>query len=165
MRLLVHFVYCKRMSSPGIYYVFLSTYGWWWIHTHINNTYALSKFVLICLPTWRRLLLIPVWWYTDQAYEYKHIPISPSRNMWFVPDVQHTRAFTLSLLWLVLFWLDCCLQGLYSLISKTSYRQISWSLEAARLDVAMTVSLWNLTGTSAAVLPRYLPNFRAIEKV
>ena len=26
--------------------------------------------------------------------------------------------------------------GLYSLNGKTSYRQISWSLEAARLDVA-----------------------------
>ena len=56
-------------------------------------------------------------------------------------------------------------QGLYSLSGKTSYRQISWSLEAARLDVAMVVSLWNLTGTSAALLPRYLPNFRAIGKV
>ena len=54
--------------------------------------------------------------------------------------------------------------GLYSLSCKTSYRQISWSLEAARLDVAMVVSLWNLTGTSAAALPRYLPNFRAIGK-
>ena len=55
--------------------------------------------------------------------------------------------------------------GLYSLSGKTSYRQISWSLEAARLDVAMVVSLWNLTGTSAAALPRNLPNFRAIGKV
>ena len=55
--------------------------------------------------------------------------------------------------------------GLYSLSGKTSYRQISWSLEAARLDVAMVVSLWNVTGTSAAALPRYLPNFRAIGKV
>ena len=56
-------------------------------------------------------------------------------------------------------------QGLYSLSGKRSYRQISWSLEAARLDVAMVVSLWHLTGTSAAVLQRYLPNFRAIGKV
>ena len=54
---------------------------------------------------------------------------------------------------------------LYSLSGKTSYRQISWSLEAARLDVAMVISLWNLTATSAAVLPRYLPNFRAIGRV
>ena len=36
--------------------------------------------------------------------------------------------------------------GLYSLSGKTSYRQISWSLEAARLGVIMIVSLWNLTG-------------------
>ena len=55
--------------------------------------------------------------------------------------------------------------GLYSLSGKTSYRQISWSLEAARLDVAMVVSLCNLADTSAAALPRYLPNFRAIGKV
>ena len=40
-------------------------------------------------------------------------------------------------------------QGLYSISGKTSYRQISWSLEAARLDVAMVVSLWNLTGIPA----------------
>ena len=57
------------------------------------------------------------------------------------------------------------LMDIYSLSGKTSYRQISWSLEAARLDGAMVVSLWNSTGTSAAALLRYLPNFRAIEKV
>ena len=48
--------------------------------------------------------------------------------------------------------------GLYSLSGKTSYRQISWSLKAARLDVAMVVSLWNLTGTSAAVVPAKFQN-------
>ena len=58
-----------------------------------------------------------------------------------------------------------CIQGLYSLSGKTSYRQISWSLEAARLGVIMIVSLWNLTGISAALLPRCLLNFRAIGKV
>ena len=41
-------------------------------------------------------------------------------------------------------------QDLYSLSGKTSYRQISWSLEAARLNVAMAVSLWNL---AAAEVP------------
>ena len=63
------------------------------------------------------------------------------------------------------FELSFVIQGLYSLSRKTSYRQISWSLEAARLDVAMVVSLWNLADTSAAALPRYPPNFRAIGKV
>ena len=44
-------------------------------------------------------------------------------------------------------------QGLYSLSGKTSYRQISWSLETGRLDVIMIVSIWNLTCISAALLP------------
>ena len=52
--------------------------------------------------------------------------------------------------------------GLYSLSGKTSYRKISWSLEAARFGFKHFQSLWNLTGTSAAVLPRCLWNFRAI---
>ena len=55
--------------------------------------------------------------------------------------------------------------GLYSLSGKTSYRQISWSLEAARLGVIIIAPLWSLTGTSAALLPRGLSNFRAIGKV
>ena len=38
------------------------------------------------------------------------------------------------------------------------------SLEAARSGVIMIVSLWNLTGSTAAVLPRCLSNFSAIEK-
>ena len=56
-------------------------------------------------------------------------------------------------------------QDLYSLSCKTSYRQISWSLEAMRLGVIMIVSLWNLTGISAALLPRWLSKFRAIGEV
>ena len=50
-------------------------------------------------------------------------------------------------------------QGLYSLSGKMPYSQISWSLEAARLDVLMTVSLW--TGISAGLVSRCLSNFRA----
>ena len=56
-------------------------------------------------------------------------------------------------------------QVLYSLSGKTSYQQISLSFEAAKLGVIMIVSLWNVTGISAAVLPRYLSHFRAIGKV
>ena len=55
--------------------------------------------------------------------------------------------------------------GLYSLSGKTSHRQISRSLEAARLDLIIIVSLRNVTGISAALLPRCLSNFRAIGKV
>ena len=36
--------------------------------------------------------------------------------------------------------------GLYSLSRRTSYRQISWSLEAAWLGVIMSVTLCNLAG-------------------
>ena len=53
-------------------------------------------------------------------------------------------------------------QGLYSLSGKTSYRKISWSLEAARFGFKLFQSLWNLASTSAAALPRCLSNFRAI---
>ena len=58
-----------------------------------------------------------------------------------------------------------CHQGLYSLSSKTSYRKISWSLEAARFGFRLFQSLWNLTGTSAAALPWCLSNFRAIRSL
>ena len=45
-----------------------------------------------------------------------------------------------------------CLQGLYQISGRTSYRKIKGSLEIARLGVVMIVSLWNLTGISAALL-------------
>ena len=50
--------------------------------------------------------------------------------------------------------------GLYSLSGKTSYRKISRSLVKSRFRLFQ--SLWNLAGTSAALLPRCLSNFRAI---
>ena len=53
-------------------------------------------------------------------------------------------------------------QGPVSISDKTSYRKILWSLEAARLVVQIIASFWNLTGTSTALLPRCLSNFRAI---
>ena len=54
------------------------------------------------------------------------------------------------------------IQGIYSLSGKTSYRKISYNLEAMGLDVIMIISLWNLTGISTAVLWRCLSNFRAV---
>ena len=55
--------------------------------------------------------------------------------------------------------------GFYSLSGQTSYCQISWRHDPARLDVIMIVSLWNLSGILAALLPSCLANFRAIGKV
>ena len=54
-----------------------------------------------------------------------------------------------------------CMTGPRFYIGKTSYRKISWCLEAERL-VQIITSLLNFTGTSAEVLPRCLLNFRAI---
>ena len=62
-------------------------------------------------------------------------------------------------------WFCCHLianQGLYSLSGKTSYCKISWSLEAVIFGFGLYQSLWNLRGTSAALLPKCLSNFRAI---
>ena len=59
-----------------------------------------------------------------------------------------------------LYWMRAL--GPVSISDKTSNRKISYSLEGARLGVKMLVSLRNLTGTSGAVLPRCLSNFRAI---
>ena len=47
--------------------------------------------------------------------------------------------------------------GLYSLSGKTSYRKISWSLEAARFGFKLFQSLWNLAGTSAAAAAAEVP--------
>ena len=47
----------------------------------------------------------------------------------------------------------------------TSYHKISWSLEAARFGCRLFQSVWNLTGTSAAALPRCLSNFIAIKSL
>ena len=60
---------------------------------------------------------------------------------------------------------SCKALVLYSLSGRTSYRQISWSLGDAKLDVIIVVYLWNLIGISTALLPRCLSNVRAIEKV
>ena len=49
-----------------------------------------------------------------------------------------------------------------SLSGKTSYCKISWNFESMKFDWRFFQSLWNLTGTSAAALPRCLSNCRAI---
>ena len=41
-------------------------------------------------------------------------------------------------------------------------KRISWNLEATRSGIKILESFWNLTGVSAALLPRHISNFRAI---
>ena len=54
--------------------------------------------------------------------------------------------------------------GLNALISgKAPHHQISRNLEAARYMYRIFRSFWNLTGVSAALLPRRLSNFRTIQ--
>ena len=62
--------------------------------------------------------------------------------------------------------LICPKLGLYSLSGKTSYRQISWSLEATSLDVAMVVSLWNCCRGTCQIseqLEKFKPESRGFE--
>ena len=47
----------------------------------------------------------------------------------------------------------------------TKRTDVSWNLEAMRLDAIMSVSLWNQTGISAALLLKCLSNFQAIRQV
>ena len=53
-------------------------------------------------------------------------------------------------------------KGPVPISDKMSYRKISWSLEAARLVVQIIASLWNLTGTSTALLPVKFQSDRTI---
>ena len=50
-----------------------------------------------------------------------------------------------------------------SMLHKTSYSEIVQSLEGVRSGVKIFLSYWNLAGASAAVLLRYLLNFRPIK--
>ena len=54
-------------------------------------------------------------------------------------------------------------KGPVSTSHKTSYFKISQSLEAAWFVFIIVRSLWNVTSTSAAVLPMCLSNFKAIK--
>ena len=69
-------------------------------------------------------------------------------------------AFMLTIKWSIYPFI----QGLYSLSGKTSYRHISWSLGAARLDVAMVVSQ-RCRGTCqiSERLEKFKPEFRGFE--
>ena len=46
-----------------------------------------------------------------------------------------------------------------SISEKTSHHKISLRLKPVRMDVQTFISLWNLAGRLAAMLPSYLPNF------
>ena len=51
-----------------------------------------------------------------------------------------------------------------SLSDKTSYCKISQSLEAVKFVFWIVRLLWNLTSTSATMMPMYLSNFKAMRQ-
>ena len=110
-----------------------------------------SKWSTIWLPTKARLIL-DVWRY--------FLPV----DYIIICKMWHNRhGMERRLLWQSYGKLEAdTLQSLYALSGKTSYRKISWSLEAARFGFKLLQWLCNLAGTSAALLPRCLSNFRAI---
>ena len=56
-------------------------------------------------------------------------------------------------------------RGLVSICDKASCCKTQQSLKPTRLGVKILVELWKLTCNSAGVLPKHLPNFRAIGKL
>ena len=62
--------------------------------------------------------------------------------------------------------ISSALQGfLYSPNGRSSYRKISWRLDAVRFGFRLFKSLWNLTGSSAAALPSCQSNLRVIQSL
>ena len=91
------------------------------------------------------------WWFeTPSRPLWRHINVRKCQNVVRMLSC-HQRSLIMH-----------CHQGPVSISEKTSFRKISLSLEAARFVFRIVRSLWNLTGTSAAVLPMCLSNFKTI---
>ena len=117
-----------------------------------------------CFPRIKSLIIIKISWY--KYWRYIYIPDIGFRAIFIVERKcwvdQYSRRVTFHDDTVGFSKHFVVILGLYSLSGKTPYRKISWSLEAARLGFKLFQSLCNLAGTSAALLPRCLSNFRAI---
>ena len=109
-------------------------------------TYTLQTVTWPCVVSHGLLITLP------QVAVISRRDIKPQswRTLWV-----HQLLWSEQLSWLTAF------QDMYSLNSKTSYRQISSSLEDAIMGVIMNASIFNLTGAPAALLP----NGRASEQL
>ena len=118
-----------------------STVPWHWVHINICRNHPILFFIWLFLcPE----VCNPFWWSHMQS---RMFAIAISRT--------YTRQTAV--------WLQSLpRQGLYSLSGKTSYRQISWSLEATRLDVIMIISLWKLTCISAALPVKFQSDWESL---
>ena len=121
----------------------------WGVHRSlVNSTHkgqwrgAFSVFFHLRLDNWLSKHSWCWWFETPSCSLWRHCNALREYRPWNVPA-------KLQSVW------SCCSHlrrlCLYSLSSKTS-KQMSWNLEAARLDVIMIVSLWNLTHISRGLL-------------
>ena len=134
--------------------------------THIARWHSMANYALLLWTIWakeslkRRLmkqfeqksLLKGVWWHNPYGVTTVSWPrrvMKPRTIQVPVTETEHT------------FGHHCAFLGPVAISEKTSYRKISWSLEATRFVFRIVRSLWNLTGTSAAMLPMCLSNFKA----
>ena len=108
------------------------------------------------------------WFETTPCSLWRHCNCSAPVRVWYVACfVKNLTDVTISfMLSIILHYMrHGYAQDLYSLCGRTSYHKTSWSLESARFKFTLFQSLWNLTGTSTAGLPRCLSNFRAIRSL
>ena len=96
-------------------------------------------------------LIISYWLNTQRLVANNHISVEWSNQSKYM-IVHH-----LQLKW----FLTIAPEPLFTKRTE-SYRNISWSLEAARFRFRLFQSFWNLTGTWKAALSRCLSNFLAI---
>ena len=148
-----------------ILYIFLYSNGWsqhlfrQWVGAHHN------------LKTWW-----PSFWYEcNKCNKSWYLDVFRMGPNDFIKDTWHIYVIWLCmsccciivLRWFMKYIYHCSTinqkyQGHVSISDKTSFRYISWSLEAARLVVFTITSLWILTGASVALLPRCMSSFRTI---
>ena len=78
-----------------------------------------------------------------------------------IRDVNHGRCVPF-VMYLERLWVQRIPSKASTLSGKTPYPQVSLNIKAPRDNVSFVWSLWNLTGVSAAVLPRRLLKSRMI---
>ena len=134
-------------------------------YKHCHQPFTMSGFVCPCIQT---TCLIQYWVHggtlphETTTNDLIYITFRKTYTRFIVFCYWHRRIYQYPPRLIDWRWDNHCLdagetiQGLHSLNGKMPCLQISWSLEATRLDVIMIVSLWNLTGISTALLQRCL---------
>ena len=115
--------------------------------THTTNPNFLSSFQTWFYKLWKKITCVIVWalhWSASLHTPLYTVTKHPPDNDLFLESVDLSVLTWAPLL--VLTWAP------FSISEKM---KISWNLEAVRLVVWIIVLLWNFTGISAALLPRY----------